>query len=116
MLGIERLDGVELFDAPQSSAVWTSAACSRSRRPSSLSASRSAVVLGLADRLGDLVGLAVELVDLGLLGLALALQLDEPVDVDLDAAVGAVLLDQFGVFDDEFAVEHGDGGRGLVWG
>ena len=37
-------------------------------------------------------------------------QLDEAVDVDFHAAVGAVLRDEFGVFDDEFAIEHGRSG------
>ena len=57
-------------------------------------------VFGLADRLGDLVGLAVELFELALQGLPLVFQLDEAVDVDLGVAVAAVLFDEFGVFDE----------------
>ena len=55
-----------------SSSVFSRPTCSRSWRPSSFRASRSAGVLGLADRLGDLVGQPVGLLHLGLLGLARA--------------------------------------------
>ena len=48
-------------------------------------------VLGLADRLADLVGLAVQVVDFGLLGLALGLNGDELIDVSMGAALQAVL-------------------------
>ncbi len=76
-------------------------------------------VLGLADRLGDLVRLAIELLDLDLAGaLRSRFELDKAVHVNLDAAVDAVLFHQFGVFDDESAVEHGwwrgDRGQGTV--
>ncbi len=67
-------------------------------------------VFRLADRLRDLVRLAIELFDFHLEQPAGLFELDEAVDVDLHAAVDAVLGDEVGVFDDEFAVEH-DSGR-----
>ena len=48
-------------------------------------------ILGLADRLADFVGLAIQFLDLGLLGFALGFERDEPRDVGLRAAAGAVL-------------------------
>ena len=69
-------------------------------------ASRSAASLALPIDLGDLVGLAVQLLDLVQLLPPSRFELDEPIDVALDAAVRAVLFDEVGVFDDEFAVEH----------
>ena len=77
---------------------------SRRRRPSSLRASRSASVLRLADRLADLVRLSRELFDLGLQLAALRFELDEPGDVGLHAAVVAVVLNEFGIFENEIGV------------
>ncbi len=64
-------------------------------------------VLGLADRLADFVGAAIELVDLGLHPLAFGFQRDEPAHVGRRAAALAVELHQVGMFHDESAVEHG---------
>ncbi len=63
-------------------------------------------VLRLADRLGQFVRLAVELLDLGLQRLSLAVQGHESIDVGLRAAAAAIFLHQFRVVDDEFAIEH----------
>ena len=49
-------------------------------------------VLGFADRLRHLVGLLVELVDPGLFRLPLGFERQETIDVDLHAAVDAVLF------------------------
>ncbi len=62
---------------------------------------------GLADRAGRFVRLAIGLVDLRLQRSPLRLKLHELVDVGSGVAVLAVLFDECGVFDDEFAVEHG---------
>ena len=63
-------------------------------------------VLGLADRLADFVGLAVQFVDFDLPGFALGFQFDEPRHVGLRAAAAAVLLHEVHVFHDKSAVEH----------
>ena len=63
-------------------------------------------LLGLADRLGQFVRLPVELFDLDLQRLSLAFQGHEPIDVGLHAAPAAILLHQFRVVDDEFAIKH----------
>ena len=65
------------------------------------------LVLGLADGFREFVRLAIELFDLGLQGLPPAVEGDEAINVGLGAAMAAILLDEFGVFDDEFAIEHG---------
>ncbi len=68
-------------------------------------------VFSLADRLGDLVRVAIALLDFDLFGFALRFELYEAVHVNFHAAVCAVLLDEFGVFENESAIEHG-GKRG----
>ena len=67
------------------------------------------LVLGLADGLGEFVGLAIEFFDLGLEVFSPAVEGDEAIDVGLGATAAAVFLDEFGVFDDEFAIEHDKG-------
>jgi len=62
------------------------------------------LVLGIADRFRDLIGLTVEILDLGLYIVTLGFQFNEPGDIDIDAPVDAILLDLFSVFDDEFAI------------
>ena len=68
-------------------------------------------VFRLADRLADLVGLAIQFVGLGLLRLALGFECDEPGDIGLRAAIGGVALNQFDVFDYKAAIKHGGEGR-----
>ena len=68
-------------------------------------------VLRLADRFGNLVRAAVEVLDFGLPRLALCFEGNEAVHVNLGAAVDAILFDEFRVFDDESAIEHGQGLR-----
>ena len=63
---------------------------------------------GLADRFRDLVGLPIALFEPGLLRFAAVFEHHEPIDVDVDAPVRAVLFDQVDVLDDEFAIEHGE--------
>ena len=63
-------------------------------------------VLGLADRLADFVRLAIQLVDFGLLGLALVFQRDEPRDVGLRAAALAVLLTRSAFSTTNLTIEH----------
>ena len=61
-------------------------------------------VFGLADRLADFVGAAVEFVSLALQRLTLSVDFDQPIDVGRDATVLAVGLYGLDVFDDIFAV------------
>ncbi len=63
-------------------------------------------IFGLSDRLGNLVGPAVQVLDLGVFGPALGLQRDEAVDIDLGAAAGAVLFDRGGLIENELAIQH----------
>ena len=65
-------------------------------------------VFRLADRLRHLVRLAIEFFDFDLEEPAGLFELNEAMDIDFDAAVRAVLGDQFDVIDDEFAIEHGE--------
>ena len=51
-------------------------------------------VFGLADRFRDLVRLAIELLDLGLQLFPRFFERHEAIDIDLHAAVDAVLFDQ----------------------
>ncbi len=67
---------------------------------------------GLADRAGRLVGLAIGLVQLRLQRPPLGFERDEAIDIGRGVAVLAVEFDEFDVIDDEFAVEHGSGGKG----
>ena len=89
-----------------SSSAWISAV--RPRKSPALGLQRFAfrLVLGLADGFREFVRLAIELFDLGLQGFPPAVEGDEAINVGLDAAAAAILLDEFGVFDDEFAIEH----------
>ena len=106
MLG---MPACNLLDGPgpaRSTSAWTWSFCSRSWRPSSLRASRFCGVRGLADRLGDFVRLAVQLFDFRCFSRRCSFQFDQPVDVGRDAPIGAILLDQIGVFDDELAIQH----------
>ena len=87
---------------------WISSFSSRIRRPSSLRASRSASSLAWPIDLLTNIGLPRKLLDLGLQLPPLRLELDEPRDIGLHAAAVAVFLNQFGVFENESLVEHGN--------
>ena len=81
--------------------------CSRSRRPSSLRASRSASSLAwpidLLTSLAWRESSSTSACRLRRCGF----ELDEPRDVGLHAAAVAVLLDDVGIFENEAPVEHG---------
>ena len=98
-------DGVRLFDDPLQLRLDRSGQFAQPA-PFGLAGFALGGVLRLADRLAHVVGLAVQLIEFGLLGLAIGLEGDELIDVGLRAAVGAVLFDQFDVFDNESAIEH----------
>ena len=88
--------------------------CSRSWRPSSLRASRSAASFALPIDLLDFVGLAIELFDLGLL---ISRRCDSSSTKRstsaFDAAAVAVLLHELGVFENESLIEHADAYAGV---
>ena len=65
------------------------------------------LILGLTDRLGNRVGLLVDLLDLGLLQLALVFQLDKAFHISVNAAIFAVFLNEIRVLNNKFSIEHG---------
>ncbi len=64
------------------------------------------VVFGLADRLADLICQAGEFFRLGEQLAALRFEVDEAGDVGFYAAVIAIALNEFGIFEDEALIEH----------
>ena len=93
-----------------SSFCWIAAASSRMRRPSSFSASRfSGGALPIERAVSLALRLASSNCDCSVL--RSFFQRDEAIDIGRGVAVLAVVLDEFDVIDDEFAVEHGSAGR-----
>ena len=76
------MDGVRLGRRSRRICFWIAAVCSRKPAAFFLAGLALGRVLGLADRLRDLVGLAVELFELDLQGFAPFLEAHEAIDVD----------------------------------
>ncbi len=63
-------------------------------------------VFGLADRLGNLIRAAIEVLDFALFRPTFRVQLHKPIHVGRHASMQTVLFDQFRVFYNELAIQH----------